>query len=150
MCSTQKLMLSPMCSKHRNNCECGPRHSLFKGHNVIVNIDFLNCQKWYQCLKCQVSGHKFVVLLPYHIFDKYGFTRGNTLTTTATQNSYKSYFKVRNQKSMKNTATTNLSSSMSKTSSSKLKDLSSNPGINISLYRSPSTNNPSAVPNAKI
>ena len=86
----------------------------------------------------------------YHIFDIYGFTRGNTLTTTAKQNSYKSYFKVRNQKSMKNTATTNSSSSMSKTSSSKLKDLSSNPGINISLYRSPSTNNPSAVPNAKI
>ena len=77
-------------------------------------------------------------------------SRGNTLTTTAKLNSYKSYFKVRNQKSVKNTATTNLSSSMSKTSSSKLKDLSSNPGINISLYRSPSTNNPSAVPNAKI
>ena len=76
--------------------------------------------------------------------------RGNTLKTTAKRNSYKSYFKVKNQKSMKNTATTNSSSSMSKTSSSKLKDLSSNPGINISLYRSPSTNNPSAVPNAKI
>ena len=24
--------------KHRKNCECCPRHSLFKGHNVIVNI----------------------------------------------------------------------------------------------------------------
>ena len=51
-----------MVKKHRKNCECCPRHSLFKGHNVIVNIDFLNCQKCYQCLKCQVSGHKFVVL----------------------------------------------------------------------------------------
>ena len=58
MCSTQKLMLSPMCSKHRNNCECGPRHSLFKGHNVIVNIVVFNCQKCNQCIKCQVSGHK--------------------------------------------------------------------------------------------
>ena len=51
-----------MVKKHRKNCECCPRHSLFKGHNVIVNIDFLNCQKCYQCLKCQVSGHKFVGL----------------------------------------------------------------------------------------
>ena len=32
------------------------RHSLFKGHNVIVNIVVLNCQKCNQCLKCQVSG----------------------------------------------------------------------------------------------
>ena len=32
------------------------RHSLFKGHNVIVNIVVLNWQKCNQCLKCQVSG----------------------------------------------------------------------------------------------
>ena len=25
-------------TKHRKNCECCPRHSLFKGHNVNVNI----------------------------------------------------------------------------------------------------------------
>ena len=29
--------------KHRKNCECCPHHSLFKGHNVIVNIVVLNC-----------------------------------------------------------------------------------------------------------
>ena len=40
------------------NCECCHHHSLFKGHNVNVNIVVLNCQKWNQCLKCQVSGHK--------------------------------------------------------------------------------------------
>ena len=33
--------------KHGKNCECCPRHSLFKGHKVIVNIVVLNCQ---QCL----------------------------------------------------------------------------------------------------
>ena len=44
--------------KHRKNCECCPRHSLFKGHNVIVNIVVLNCQKCNQCLKCHVSVHK--------------------------------------------------------------------------------------------
>ena len=44
--------------KHRKNCECCPHHSLFKGHNVNVNIVVLNCQKCNQCLKCQVSGHK--------------------------------------------------------------------------------------------
>ena len=44
--------------KHRKNCKCCPCHSLFKGHNVIVNIVVLNCQKCNQCLKCQVSGHK--------------------------------------------------------------------------------------------
>ena len=33
--------------------------TLFKGHNVIVNIVVLNCQ----CLKCQVSAHKFLGLL---------------------------------------------------------------------------------------
>ena len=43
--------------KHRKNCECCPRHSLFKGHNV------LNCQKCNQCLKVQVSSHKFLGLL---------------------------------------------------------------------------------------
>ena len=49
--------------KHRKNCECCPRHSLFKGHNVIVNIVVLNCQKCNQCLKCQVSGHESQGLL---------------------------------------------------------------------------------------
>ena len=44
--------------KHRKNCECCPHHSVFKGHNVIVHIVVLNCQKYNQCLKCQVSGHK--------------------------------------------------------------------------------------------
>ena len=45
--------------KHRKNCECCPRHSLFKGHKVIVNIVVLNCQQC-QCLKCQVLGHKIL------------------------------------------------------------------------------------------
>ena len=45
-------------SKHRKNCECCHHHSLFKGHNVIVHIVVLNCQKCNQCLKCHVSGHK--------------------------------------------------------------------------------------------
>ena len=49
--------------KHRKNCECCHHHSLFKGHNVNVNIVVLNCQKWNQCLKCQVSGHKSLGLL---------------------------------------------------------------------------------------
>ena len=31
--------------KHRKNCECCHHHSLFKGHNVTVNIVVLNCQK---------------------------------------------------------------------------------------------------------
>ena len=31
--------------KHRKNCECCHHHSLFKGHNVNVNIVVLNCQK---------------------------------------------------------------------------------------------------------
>ena len=44
--------------KHRKNCECCHHHSLFKGYNVNVNIVVLNCQKWNQCLKYQVSGHK--------------------------------------------------------------------------------------------
>ena len=44
--------------KHCKNWECCPRHSLFKGHNVIVNIVVLNCQICNQCLKCHVSGHK--------------------------------------------------------------------------------------------
>ena len=38
-----------------NSC---PRHSLFKGHKVIVNNVVLNCQQCNQCFKCQVSGHK--------------------------------------------------------------------------------------------
>ena len=46
------------CVKHRKNCECCPRHSLFKGHSVIVDIVVLNCQKCNQFLKCQVSGNK--------------------------------------------------------------------------------------------
>ena len=48
--------------KHHKNCECCPRHSLFKGHKVIVestinNVDIvvLNCQQCNQCLKCQVT-----------------------------------------------------------------------------------------------
>ena len=49
--------------KHRKNCECCHHHSLFKGHNVTVNIVVLKFQKWNQCLKCQVSGHKFLGLL---------------------------------------------------------------------------------------
>ena len=44
--------------KHRKNCECCHHHSVFKGHNVIVHIVVLNCQKCNQCLKSQVSGHK--------------------------------------------------------------------------------------------
>ena len=28
--------------KYRKNCECCPRHSLFKGHNLIVNIVVLS------------------------------------------------------------------------------------------------------------
>ena len=44
--------------KHRKNCKYCHHHSLFKGHNVNVNIVVLNCQKSNQCLKCQVSGHK--------------------------------------------------------------------------------------------
>ena len=44
--------------KHRKNCECCPRHSLIKGHKVIVNIVVLICQQCNRCLKCQVSGHK--------------------------------------------------------------------------------------------
>ena len=45
--------------KHRKNCECCHHHSLFRGHNVNVKIVVPNCQKCYQCLKCQVSGHKY-------------------------------------------------------------------------------------------
>ena len=44
--------------KHRKNCECCHHHSLFKGHNVIVHILVLNCQKCNQYLKCHVSSHK--------------------------------------------------------------------------------------------
>ena len=44
--------------KHRKNCECCPRHSLFKSHTVIVYYVVLNCQQSNQCLKCQVSGHR--------------------------------------------------------------------------------------------
>ena len=43
--------------KHCKNCKCCPRHSLFKGHKVIVDIVVLNCQQCNQCLKCQVSSH---------------------------------------------------------------------------------------------
>ena len=55
-----KIYLSDGCQykiKHRKNCECCHHHSVFKGHNVIVHIVVLNCQKCNQCLKCQVSGH---------------------------------------------------------------------------------------------
>ena len=34
--------------KHRKNCECCPRHSLFKGHNVIVIIVVLDNLKQFQ------------------------------------------------------------------------------------------------------
>ena len=47
----------PHWKKHPKNCECCHHHSVFKGHNVIVHIVVLNCQKCNQCLKCQVSGH---------------------------------------------------------------------------------------------
>ena len=40
-----------------------PCPSLFKGHNVNVDIVVLNCHKCNQCLKCQVSGHKSLGLL---------------------------------------------------------------------------------------
>ena len=51
-------MQSKRPKKHRKNCECCHHHSVFKGHNIIVHIVVLNCQKCNQCLKCQVSGHK--------------------------------------------------------------------------------------------
>ena len=53
----------PTMTKHRKNCECCHHHSIFKGHNVIVHIVVLNCQKCNQCLQCQVSGHKSLGLL---------------------------------------------------------------------------------------
>ena len=37
--------LAKIIIKHRKNCECCHHHSLFKGHNVTVNIVVLNCQK---------------------------------------------------------------------------------------------------------
>ena len=56
---SQKLQFfSVIVKKRRKNCECCHHHSLFKGHNVIVHIVVLNCQKRNQCLKCHVSGHK--------------------------------------------------------------------------------------------
>ena len=42
-------------AKHCKNCECCHHHSVFKGHNVIVHIVVLNCQKCNQCLKYQVT-----------------------------------------------------------------------------------------------
>ena len=62
------LKLALYSTKHRKNCECCPGHSLFKGHNVNVNIVVLNCQKCNQCLKCQVSGHKSLGLLFEDVF----------------------------------------------------------------------------------
>ena len=53
-----ELLSASLSEKHRKNCECCHHHSLFKGHNVIVHIVVLNCQKCNQCLKCHVSGHK--------------------------------------------------------------------------------------------
>ena len=55
---TRGNTFSEFLCKHRKNCECCHHHSVFKGHNVIVHIVVLNCQKCNQCLKCQVSGHK--------------------------------------------------------------------------------------------
>ena len=52
--------------KHRKNCKCCPRHSLFKGHNVNVKIVVLNSQKCnqsLQCLKCQDLGNQSLGLL---------------------------------------------------------------------------------------
>ena len=63
--------ISEFWQKHRKNCECCHHHSLFKGHNVNVNIVVLNCQKWNQCLKCQVSGHKFLGLLFDSVFQQW-------------------------------------------------------------------------------
>ena len=57
------LVICFISHKHRKNCECCHHHSIFKGHNVIVHIVVLNCQKCNQCLKCQVSGHKSLGLL---------------------------------------------------------------------------------------
>ena len=37
--------ITSLFKKHRKNCECCHHHSLFKGHNVIVHIVVLNCQK---------------------------------------------------------------------------------------------------------
>ena len=59
----KQLYLCLSNTKHCKNCECCPRHSLLKGHNVIVNIVVLNCQKCNQCLKCQVSYYKGLGLL---------------------------------------------------------------------------------------
>ena len=53
-----KTIIATNDNKHRKNCECCHHRSLFKGHNVNVNIVVLNCQKCNQCLKCQVSGHQ--------------------------------------------------------------------------------------------
>ena len=59
--------------KHCKNCECCHHHSLFKGHNVIVHIVVLNCQK---CNQCQVSGHNslgvFLNLWVWNFFWKLG------------------------------------------------------------------------------
>ena len=54
-----RMALKGLIKKHRKNCECCHHHSLFKGHNVNVKSVVPNCQKCYQCLKCQVSGHKY-------------------------------------------------------------------------------------------
>ena len=54
-----RMALKGLIKKHRKNCECCHHHCLFKGHNVNVKSVVPNCQKCYQCLKCQVSGHKY-------------------------------------------------------------------------------------------
>ena len=49
--------LSVLKCKHRKNCKCCHHHSVFKGHNVIIHIVVLNCQKCDQCfsVKSQVT-----------------------------------------------------------------------------------------------
>ena len=46
-----------------------PRHSLFKDHNVIVDIVVLDCQKCNQCLKSQVFEGVMAINIVY-----FGFT----------------------------------------------------------------------------
>ena len=53
--------------KHRKNCECCHHHFLlFKGHNVIVHIVVLNCQKCNQCTmgqaQCKMGNRKMSTL----------------------------------------------------------------------------------------
>ena len=49
---TSLLWFSKIALKHRNNCECCHHHSVFKGHNAIVHIVVLNCQKCKEVINC--------------------------------------------------------------------------------------------------